>query len=164
MGGSSKSSKSSQVQAPSFDTTGHVNTGYNQTPSPFTAQGKPSWMQGHFANDMWGKAAADPRISLTQDMMNPYGAPILNEAVKQMGQYDQQMAMANAGQGQAPQMPSWMTQPGGGQPMSLEQAMAMNSRPQQIQMAGMSAPRAGKASEDRLPNGDYASGERFQGA
>lgn len=161
MGGSSKSSKSSQVQAPSFDTTGHVNTGYNQTPSPFTMQGKPSWMQGHFANDMWGKAAADPRISLTQDMMNPYGAPILSEAVKQMGQYDQQMAMANAGQGQAPQMPSWMTQPGGGQPMSLEQAMAMNQRPQQ---AMMMAPQAGKAPQKNDPrvSGYFDSGEKFQ--
>lgn len=147
MGSSGSKSSKSKVKATQFDTdpSHYVNTGYNATPNPFTAQGRPSWMQGNFAMDSWGKSAADPRISLTQDMLSPYGAPIHNQAVQQMGQYDQQMAQFNANPTQfagAPQMPQWMTQPGGGQPMTLEQAMAMNSRPQQIQQA--QAPKGGK--------------------
>ena len=140
MGGGGKS-KSKEVQAPVFDTSGYTNTGYNATPNPFTSQGRPNWMQGNFAMDSWGKSAADPRISLTQDMLNPYGAPIHNAAVQQMGQYDQQMA-----QGLNPQMPAWMSQLGG-QPISLEQAMAMNARPTANPLLAI-APRAGKAAAD----------------
>lgn len=162
MGGSSKKG-GGNVRATQFDTNpnSYVNTGYNATPNPFTQQGRPNWMQGNFAMDSWGKSAADPRISLTQDMMNPYGAPIHNQAVQQMGQYDQQMAqfMANQQAGQmgqqmpyqdmmqAPQLPPWMTQAGGGQPMSLDQAMAMNTRTPVIPAAmqqQQSAPKKGK--------------------
>lgn len=144
MGKGKGSSSSSQVKAPEFDSNpaNWANMGYQQTMNPFTAQGRPNWMQGHFAMDSWGKSAADPRISLTQDMLSPYGAPIHNEAVRQMGQYDQQVA-----QGQAPQMPQWMNQYGG-QPMTLEQAMAMNARPMQIQPQ---APQAGKAAQQPTP-------------
>ena len=143
MGGGGKSKGGGNVQAAALDTNpnSYVNTGYNATPNPFTTQGQPSWMQGNFAMDSWGKSAADPRISMTQDMLNPYGAPIHNQAVQQMGQYDQQMA-----QGLNPQLPAWMTQAGGGQPMSLEQAMAMNTRapvmPAYVQQ--QSAPKKGK--------------------
>jgi hypothetical protein len=139
MGGGGKS-KNSAVKAPVFDTdpSHYRNSGYNQTMNPFTAQGKPSWMQGNFAMDTWGKSAADPRISLTQDMLSPYGMPIHDEAVKQMGQYDQQQA-----QGLSPQMPSWMGQVGG-QPMSLEQVM-MSRAPQQPQIGYGNAMKTGKA-------------------
>ena len=162
MGGGGKSKGGGNVQAAALDTNpnSYVNTGYNATPNPFTSQGKPSWMQGHFANDMWGKSAADPRIGLTADMLNPYGAAIHNSAVQQMGQYDQQMAQFNANQQagqmgqalpyqqqlQAPQLPAWMTQAGGGQPMSLDQARAMNTRTPVMPafMQQQSAPKKGK--------------------
>jgi hypothetical protein len=123
----SKKSKMPKIAATQFDTNpeSYQNIGYTQTMNPFTAQGKPSWMQGHFAMDSWGKSAADPRISLTQDMLSPYGMPIHDQAVRDMGQYDQQMAQFNRNpQAMAqPQMPEWMQQ--GGQPMGLDQARAM---------------------------------------
>jgi hypothetical protein len=45
--------------------------GYQPTPQTFTQQGKPAWMQGHFAMDNWGMRADDPTQRVTPDMLDP---------------------------------------------------------------------------------------------
>jgi hypothetical protein len=44
--------------------------GYTPVESPFTAQGKPPWMQGWFDMPTWGMSASNPSRALTQqDLM-----------------------------------------------------------------------------------------------
>jgi hypothetical protein len=74
------------VEAAKFNTdpSQWQNIGYQQSMSPYTAQGRPSWMQGHFSNPSWGMSAADPRVALTQEMLGPQGQQAQNAAVQEM--------------------------------------------------------------------------------
>lgn len=82
-GGKSKQQPVPAINAPSFNTdpSAYRNIGYQQTPNPYTSQGKPAWMQGYFDDQSWGRAAADPTVQLTHEMLGPNGAGALNQAV-----------------------------------------------------------------------------------
>ena len=52
--------------------------GYTPVQNPFTAQGKPPWMQGWFDMPTWGMSAADPTRALTQqDLMAQNQTPTM---------------------------------------------------------------------------------------
>lgn len=71
-----------QVTAPVFSNTlGTSGIGYGWTPNTYTEQGRPQWMQGYFADPSWGRAAADPTVQLTHEMLGPKGINATNQAI-----------------------------------------------------------------------------------
>lgn len=72
-------------------TSGWPNMGYQQVPQTFNQQGRPPWMQGVFANPMWGRNAAtgqqipgNPSMGMGQGM--PQGGQMIQSGPMQMPQ------------------------------------------------------------------------------
>lgn len=86
MGSGGKSKKEPPIPAavaPTFDLNalGSSGIGYGWTPNTYTQQGKPAWMQGYFDDPSWGRAAADPSVQLTHEMLGPQGINATNQAI-----------------------------------------------------------------------------------
>lgn len=112
-GGKSKQQPMPAINAPSFNTdpSAYQNIGYQQTPNPYTSQGKPAWMQGYFDDPSWGRAAADPTVQLTHEMLGPNGAGALNQAV-----YGNAPEALRGNLQAGPQQGGSLAQAGGGMP------------------------------------------------
>ena len=119
-GGKSKQEPFVPVQRTQFNTdpSAYRGLGYQQVPNPYTADGKPAWMQGHFANPSWGMSAANPSQALTQADFGPQPPPPQAQAPQQQGFGMSPDLMAAMLFGGAP----------GGTPMGDAQARALMSQ------------------------------------
>lgn len=72
-----------------LQTTGWGGMGYQQVPQTYTAQGKPSWMQGVWDMPSWGTDAATGQ-ALTQQMLQPQVPAQAQKAPQQTQQPQQQ--------------------------------------------------------------------------
>jgi len=136
-GGKSKQQPMPAINAPTFNTdpSAYRNIGYQQTPNPYTSQGKPAWMQGYFDDPSWGRAAADPTVQLTHEMLGPTGAQAVNQAV--YGNASPELMQQVLAQAQPqPQQGGSVPQAGGGMPSG---AVPPSMNPKARQMSQMTS-------------------------